>query len=151
MRTKIMGGNGCACSCPQASPDLAWPVSSAPTPEQAALRWSTTCVWDAMTFPQGVLQRSLPVRVASPDNACLFSIVIMTQSAGSPQLSIRFVGANSLEGPVTVISGPTSITSLGLQVLGAITGITFRYVWAEMMSSSGDAVAGGGCFWVSEP
>lgn len=138
------------CSCQQASPDLQWPVSPEPPAGSSEMSWWSVCVWDAMSFPPNVLQRSLPVEIRNPNNIFLFSIVVVSQSSGSPQLSIRFVAANSLEGPITSISGPTSITTLGKQNLGPVTGITYRYVWVEMMSSSGMALCGDGCFCISE-
>ena len=142
-----MSGSGCACSCQNASPDMAWPLSHQAPPGADQMPWSTQCVWDAMSFPQNVLQVSPPIEILSPDNAVIFSIVIVSQDSGSPQLSIRFAGAMRPEGPYETLSGPTSITTLGAQFLGAVTGITFPFVRAEMMSSRGTGIAANGCFF----
>ncbi|MEK7468816.1 MAG: hypothetical protein AAB074_15680 [Planctomycetota bacterium] len=145
-----MSGNGCSFWAQNVSPETSWPISSEAPAGMDGMSWSSECVWDAMSFPQGVLQVSAPVEIRNPNNTVIFSIVIIGQSSGSPQLAIVFSGANCPEGPYTTLSGPTNITTLGLQFLGAVTGIRFPYVRAEVMSSNGSAVAGSGCFCVSE-
>lgn len=143
-----MGGNGCACQ--GVSPETSWPISSEASAELDALPWDSLCVWNCMSFPQGVLQVSAPVEIRNPNNVALFRIVIVSQSTGSPQLSIRFSGTNDLSGTFDPISSPTNITTLGLQIIGAVTGISYRWIRAEMTSSNGTATAGLGCFCISQ-
>ncbi|MCE9582473.1 MAG: hypothetical protein K8T20_08275 [Planctomycetes bacterium] len=143
-----MSGNGCACSSQDVSPETSWPISAEAPAGSDAMSWETRCVWDCMSFPVNVLQVSAPVEIRNPNNVVLFRIVIISQSAGSPQLGIRFAGSNGETWEV--ISGVTNITTLGLQIIGAVTGITYPYVRAEMMSTNGTATAGVGCFCISE-
>jgi hypothetical protein len=143
-----MGGAGCACQ--NASSEAGWPVSSEPPAGSDSMPWSSQCVWDSMSFPQGVVQVSVPVEIQNPNNAVIFFITIISQSSGSPQLSIQFTGTNDLGGNWTVLGGPTNITTVGGQFLGAVTGVTFRFIRAEMTSTSGTATGGNGCFSVAE-
>ena len=143
-----MGGNGC--SCHSVSPETSWPISSEAPAGMDDMSWSSVCVWDSVSFPPNVGQISAPVEIRNPNNAVRFSVVIVSQSSGSPQLSIRFTATNDLGGTWEVLGSSTNITTLGVQFIGAVTGITYRYIRAEMMSSSGTAMAGGARFWIWE-
>lgn len=136
---------GCPCACPKVAPDLALPLSSEMPAGfgQASGLWY---VWSEVVCRANELQVSPPAQLRGPDDAAAIVLTVVSTDGGAPQLTARVTGA--VDDTWVQIGSPANITTLGQQVIGPVSGITYPLIRLEIQSTSGMSIIGLVCFWI---